>query len=80
MVNVDLVSVPDILPGDHVIRAKTDRAPHVLAGDVLVIREQSTAEPGQLVLVVIGTEAALREYEPGMDMRGLVTGLMRRLA
>lgn len=65
---------------DAYLRARIDCGPHVKAGDALFVRGQESAEPGQVVTVRgADGELLLREFEPGMDVLGLVTWRYRRV-
>jgi SOS-response transcriptional repressor LexA len=68
--------------GDYVLRYRGKNLPlrGVLDGDYLVVKTQTNAEAGQLV-VTEDPEGnhSLLGYEDGLRVRGLVTGVMRRL-
>ena len=49
-------------------------------GDRLIVRQQATAEPGELVVALVDDCATVRPYEPGMRVLGVITGLTRSYA
>lgn len=81
MIHMDLVEVPNFIPGDYVLRCRSEKfAPEIQAGDWLVLKEQDTADDSALVVVELeDNRVALERYAAGMKIHGLVTGLMRRL-
>jgi hypothetical protein len=69
-------------PTDTVLQVKTDNLIRdgILPGDYLIVREQKTAEEGQLVVAMIDREARVRRHEPGLAVAGLVVAVLRTVA
>lgn len=84
MSSLDFEGVADVYEfageGDFLIRYRGPEIRHIIAGDVLNVR-QGDPDPDQLV-VIKGEDdiAALVAYEPGMQFEGVVVGLMRKFA
>lgn len=58
--------LPDWIAGnaDFVLRVRGDSmAPTLLDGDLVAVREQPTAEPGQLIVVLKESEATVKRFE-----------------
>lgn len=82
MTATEHITVPEFLgAGDYVLRYRgTAMAPDFQEGDYLIVREQSTAAVGQLVIAdADGGTVTLCRCTPAVKVRGLVTGMMRRL-
>jgi hypothetical protein len=69
-------------PTDAVLQVKTDTLIRdgILPGDYLIVREQKTAEEGQLVVAMIDRDAMVRRHEPGLPVAGLVVAVLRTVA
>jgi SOS-response transcriptional repressor LexA len=69
------------LAGEILLKLKADIAGEaILAGDYVTVREQDTAELGQLVVAMVDGEARIRRYEADMVVVGLVVAVMRRVS
>jgi SOS-response transcriptional repressor LexA len=69
------------LAGEILLKLKADIAGEaIFAGDYVTVREQDTAEPGQLVVAMVDGEARIRRYEADMVVVGLVVAVMRRVS
>ncbi len=47
-------------------------------GDILVVRRQGTAEPGQTVIAMIDGAVRVTAFREGVKVRGVVVALIRR--
>jgi repressor LexA len=62
----DWIEVPDFmgLGAEYALRVQGDSmAPSLVEGDLVLIRRQEEAEPGQIVAVAIGPEVTLKRFE-----------------
>jgi SOS-response transcriptional repressor LexA len=78
----ETVAVPHDWPGTHCMKYRGPNLPlrGVLTGDTLVVLKADTAAVGQLVVTEDHEgNHSLLGYEDGLRVRGLVTGVMRRL-
>lgn len=65
---------------EYLLLMRGDRlAPEIQDGDHLTVRHQNHAQPGQLVVAMVDGGARIQKYEPGDDVIGLVTTVMRSL-
>jgi SOS-response transcriptional repressor LexA len=78
----DVLDVLDALEGGYVLEANTAAmaSEGILAGDRVIVREQSTAASGQLILAAVDGEGRLKRYVGGDRVLGLVVGVMGRRA
>lgn len=65
----DFFSLPESLVGRgsfYCLRAKGDSMidAGIFDGDLILVRQQPTAEPGQIVIALIGEEATLKRFYP----------------
>lgn len=66
---------------DFVLKVKDSRLePDYQAGDHVTVKQQTTAEPGQIVVALVGEGASIVRW-PVEDAKvlGVVTGMWRRL-
>jgi SOS-response transcriptional repressor LexA len=65
--------------GDYVLRATAAMASEgILAGDHVIVREQSTAANGQLIVAAVQGEGRLKRYEDNDRVMALVVAVMGR--
>lgn len=66
---------------DFVLKVRDSRVePDYQVGDWVTVRQQKTAEPGQVVVALVGDGAALVRWPvDGARVLGVVTGMFRRL-
>lgn len=66
---------------DFVLKVKDSRLePDYQAGDYVTVKQQHTAEPGQVVVALFEEGAAVMRWPvEGAKVLGVVTGMFRRL-
>lgn len=69
-------------PADYLLKVDGDtlRGEGIVAGDHVVVRQQSAAEAGQLVLAAVDGAGTLKRCEAGDRVLGIVAWVMGRRA
>lgn len=83
MTEPELITVPGYITGDYCVRYKgrSLREQGIFAGDVLVVAEGADGVCfDQLVIATDeDDQARLVKFEPGLNVIGVITGVMRRI-